>query len=71
VLGIERGFPPFATPPNAGPLPLAQAVEAFERSLIADSLRRNDASLARAAEDLRIPKTTLHDKLKKYGLNGA
>ena len=71
VLGIERGFPPFAAPPNVGPLPLAQAVEAFERSLIADSLRRNDASLSRAAEDLRIPKTTLHDKLKKYGLNGT
>ncbi|HVI51969.1 MAG TPA: sigma-54 dependent transcriptional regulator [Candidatus Sulfotelmatobacter sp.] len=71
VLGIERGFPPFAEPRSAEHLPLAQAVESFERSLIADALRRNGGSLARTAEDLRTPKTTLHDKLKKFGLTGV
>lgn len=71
VLGIERGFPPFAEPRSGEHLPLSQAVEAFERSLIADALRRNNGSLARTAEDLRAPKTTLHDKLKKYGLTSV
>jgi two-component system C4-dicarboxylate transport response regulator DctD len=36
--------------------------------LIADALQRTQGSLARSAEDLCIPKTTLHDKIRKYGL---
>ncbi|MDN0082030.1 sigma-54 dependent transcriptional regulator [Crenobacter sp. SG2305] len=51
-----------------GPLPLADAVEAFERALIAEELRRQNGNLSRASEALRIAKTTLHDKVKKYGL---
>jgi two-component system C4-dicarboxylate transport response regulator DctD len=47
---------------------LAETVEAFERSLIAEALRRNGNSLARTAEELQVPKTTLHDKIRKYGL---
>ncbi|PGH55637.1 Fis family transcriptional regulator [Azospirillum palustre] len=69
VLGIEQGFPPFATSHPAANRPLAQAVEAFERALIADTLRRTDHSLARAAEELQVAKTTLHDKIRKYGLS--
>jgi two-component system C4-dicarboxylate transport response regulator DctD len=68
VLGIEDGFPPFGTPSDLAVRPLAETVEAFERSLIAEALRRNGGSLARACEDLRVPKTTLHDKIRKYGL---
>jgi two-component system C4-dicarboxylate transport response regulator DctD len=71
VLGIEGGFPPFGEPAAPGPRPLAETVEAFERSLITEALRRNGNSLARAAEDLQVPKTTLHDKLRKYGLSGG
>jgi two-component system C4-dicarboxylate transport response regulator DctD len=69
VLGIEQGFPPFATAHPAAGRPLAEAVEAFERALIADTLRRTNHSLARAAEELQIAKTTLHDKIRKYGLS--
>jgi DNA-binding NtrC family response regulator len=68
VLGIEAGFPPFATETPAGPLPLAETVEAFERALIADALARNGGSLARTAEALSVAKTTLHDKIRKYRL---
>ena len=68
VLGIESGSPPFGQSQAAGPLPLAETVEAFERGLIADALRRH-GSLARTAEALGVAKTTLHDKIKKYGLD--
>ena len=68
VLGIEHGFPPFGTPEASAPRPLAETVEAFERSLIAEALRRNGNSLARTAEELQVPKTTLHDKIRKYDL---
>jgi two-component system C4-dicarboxylate transport response regulator DctD len=71
VLGIEGGFPPFGTPEAPGARPLAQTVEAFERSMIAEALRRNGQSLARAAEELQVAKTTLHDKIRKYGLTIA
>ncbi|MDQ5917241.1 MAG: two-component system, response regulator AauR, partial [Pseudomonadota bacterium] len=52
-------------------LPLAEAVERFERSLIAAELNRQEGSLARTSEALRIAKTTLHDKIRKYGLQSA
>ncbi len=67
VLGIESGSPPFGQPATDGPTPLAETVEAFERALIADALRRH-GSLARTAEALVVAKTTLHDKVRKYGL---
>ena len=68
VLGIETGFPPFATEVPAGPQPLAETVAEFERALIADALARNGGSLVRAAEALGVAKTTLHDKVRKYRL---
>ncbi|QAU33440.1 sigma-54 dependent transcriptional regulator [Janthinobacterium sp. 17J80-10] len=68
VLGIESGSPPFGQPHAEGLTPLAETVEAFERALIADALRRH-GSLARTAEALAVAKTTLHDKIKKYGLD--
>jgi DNA-binding NtrC family response regulator len=68
VLGIETGFPSFATETPACPMPLAETVAAFERALISDVLARNGDSLARAAEALDVAKTTLHDKIRKYRL---
>ena len=68
VLGIESGSPPFGQAQADGPTPLAATVEAFERALIADALRRH-GSLARTAEALVVAKTTLHDKIKKYELD--
>ncbi len=73
VLGIAAGAAPFAgAAGDAGdasqPQALAAAVDAFERTLIAEALRQQGGSLARTAEALRVPKTTLHDKIRKYGL---
>lgn len=68
VLGIESGSPPFGQSQTDGPTPLAETVEAFERALIVDALHRH-GSLGRTAEALVMAKTTLHDKIKKYGLD--
>ncbi len=69
VLGIECGAPPFGEGVEAASRPLAESVEAFERALIVDALRRHQGSLSRSAEALGVAKTTLHDKIRKYGLN--
>jgi len=71
VLGIECGAPPFGSESDDRPRPLVETVEAFERALIADALRRNKGSLVRSAGSLGIAKTTLHDKIRKYGLSDA
>ena len=71
VLGIESGAPPFGDDSDSPRRPLSESVEAFERALIADALRNHSGSLARSAEALAIAKTTLHDKIKKYGLSDA
>lgn len=68
VLGIEAGYPPFGGSVSAAPLGLPQAVEVFERSLILDALRRSGGNLTQASQALQIPKTTLHDKMKKHSL---
>jgi two-component system C4-dicarboxylate transport response regulator DctD len=68
VLGIESGSPPFGQPQANGPAALAETVDAFERALIADAMHRH-GSLARTAEALAVAKTTLHYKIKKYGLD--
>ncbi len=46
----------------------AEAVEAFERSLLGDALERHGGNLSQAAIALGMAKTTLFDKVKKYGL---
>ncbi|MBV8049261.1 MAG: sigma-54-dependent Fis family transcriptional regulator [Paludibacterium sp.] len=66
ALGIRTPLLPEA---RGGDTPsLAQSVEDFERVLIAEALRRHDGNLSRASESLKIPKTTLFDKVRKYGL---
>ena len=71
VLGIESGAPPFGDDIAEQARPLSEAVEAFERALIADAMQRHKGSLVRSAEALGVAKTTLHDKIRKYGLVDA
>lgn len=68
VLGVLA--PPFMEEaggdvPAAG---LAEQVDAFERTLIVEQLRRNQGSVAAAAAALACPKKTLYDKVKKYAI---
>jgi two-component system C4-dicarboxylate transport response regulator DctD len=50
---------------------LSEQVENFEKSLIAAELARSHSSVRSLAEALGIPRKTLHDKLRKHGLNFA
>ena len=65
------GLPVFkksdAAPDGSGP-GFAEAVEAFERNLLGAALERHAGNLSQAAQDLGMAKTTLFDKVKKYGL---
>jgi two-component system C4-dicarboxylate transport response regulator DctD len=54
-------------PPSSGGL--SEQVEAFERALIAAELTRPHSSVRSLAEALGLPRKTLHDKLRKHGLN--
>ncbi len=54
-----------------GGVPLSEQVEAYERSLIASELLNPHQSLREVAEALQLPRKTLHDKLRKYGLSFA
>lgn len=58
--------------PTAAPLrsldhlpPLKQ----LEKDLIVNSLEKHNGNQRQAAEDLKMPKSTFHDKIKSYGLN--
>ncbi|MFM2329668.1 MAG: hypothetical protein RLZZ494_1771 [Pseudomonadota bacterium] len=50
---------------------LAETVDGFERSLIAEELKRQGGNIARTAKALRVAKTTLADKVRKYSLGSA
>lgn len=50
------------------PLSFAEAVEAFERNLLSEALQRSGGNQSQASQELGMAKTTLFDKVKKYGL---
>ena len=65
------GLPAFKKGPSGGAsqgLGFAEAVEAFERNLLGDALQRTGGNLSQASQELGMAKTTLFDKVKKYGL---
>ncbi len=66
ALGIARQAE--VPDPCGAQFSLTEAVENYERVLIADELTRQAGNVARTADALKIARTTLHDKLKKYGL---
>jgi len=70
VLGVPTGQLGAPAAPGAVGVgaSLVDTVEGFERSLIAAELERHDGSVTRSAQALRIAKTTLADKIRKYGL---
>jgi two-component system response regulator AauR len=50
-------------------LGFSEAVEAFERNLLSEALQRTAGNLSQASQELGMAKTTLFDKVKRYGLS--
>ena len=48
--------------------PLKQYVEAFERMLIDNTMRRHKGSITAVMEELCLPRRTLNEKMAKYAL---
>jgi len=51
--------------------PLKEYVEAFERMLIDNTMRRHKGSISGVMEELCLPRRTLNEKMAKYGLQRA
>ena len=49
--------------------PLKEYVEAFERMLIDNTMRRHKGSIAAVMEELCLPRRTLNEKMAKYALS--
>lgn len=49
--------------------PLKEHVEAFERMLIDNTMRRHKGSIQSVMEELCLPRRTLNEKMAKYGLS--
>ena len=49
--------------------PLKEYVEAFERMLIDNTMRRHKGAIAAVMEELCLPRRTLNEKMAKYGLS--
>ena len=49
--------------------PLKVYVEAFEKSLIENTMRKHKGSINKVMEELFIPRRTLNEKMAKYSLN--
>jgi len=48
--------------------PLKEYVEAFERMLIDNTMRRHKGSIVNVMDELCLPRRTLNEKMAKYNL---
>ncbi|MEO4048881.1 sigma-54 dependent transcriptional regulator [Pseudomonas sp. CAU 1711] len=71
ALGLDLGLdlPGAAAADNAAGHSLGERVEAYEKALIAIEMAKGHGSLRSLAEALGLPRKTLHDKLRKHGLD--
>lgn len=58
--------PPSSSESSAAPLPV---IKEIERQMILKRLRANRGNQRRTAIDLGLPKSTLHDRIKLYGID--
>ena len=72
-LALDNSEPgtPAAAAPSLIEGGLSEQVEHFEKTLIAAEMAQPHSSMRSLAEALGIPRKTLHDKLRKHGLNFA
>ena len=61
-LGTER---------EEGPQSLQEARDEAERQLLTEALTRNAGNITRAARDIKVSRPTLHDLLRKHGMDAG
>ena len=65
ILGNEDNVPSVVTTEGK---PLKEYVEAFERTLIDNTMRRHKGSVTKVMSELCLPRRTLNEKMAKHGL---
>ncbi|HLL74886.1 MAG TPA: helix-turn-helix domain-containing protein [Pyrinomonadaceae bacterium] len=70
-LGTVGGGGDAAAEPAGGPIDFYDEVRRFEIEMIQSALRRTNGVQTEAAALLRLKPTTLHAKLKQYGLSAS
>jgi two-component system C4-dicarboxylate transport response regulator DctD len=71
VLGVAQLDGSETEPTEPASHALADKMDHFESTLIAEALQRCEANVAEAADYLGLPKKTLYDKIKKYQLKAV
>jgi DNA-binding NtrC family response regulator len=66
MTGDDEGASPAMTTEGK---PLKEYVEAFERMLIDNTMRRHKGSISSVMDELCLPRRTLNEKMAKYGLS--
>ncbi|GIX12113.1 MAG: Fis family transcriptional regulator [Paracoccaceae bacterium] len=66
---LDPVLPPRAEAVTAEPRPLKEHVEAFERMLIRNALRRHRGSIAEVMAELALPRRTLNEKMARYAIS--
>ena len=69
MLPIRRDMPP-AVQDGGHPPPLADALDDYERGLIASALQRADGNVAEAARSLQTDRANLYRRMRRLGLRG-
>ncbi|MEM7295597.1 MAG: helix-turn-helix domain-containing protein, partial [Pseudomonadota bacterium] len=52
-------------------LSLADRMEAFEKAVLADTLKRHEGRASAVAKELQMPRKTLYDRLARHDLRPA
>ncbi|MDH0893610.1 MULTISPECIES: two-component system response regulator DctD [unclassified Pseudomonas] len=73
AMGLDLGLdlPGGALPAGDDGQSLGERVEAYEKALIAAEMAKGHSSVRSLAEALGLPRKTLHDKLRKHGLDSG
>jgi DNA-binding NtrC family response regulator len=68
VRGVLRGGPPAPVPSGLLGLPLSEALDEFERSLISAAMTQTDGNVAEAARVLQTDRANLYRRMRRLGI---
>lgn len=68
VLRVHGGNIDLSTKSDDVEPSLGEQLESFERSLIAETMRRHGGDVGAASDSLKLPRKTLYDRLRRLGL---